>query len=449
MPNKEIIIKVSNDRIFLNPEIVVPIENTNIPVSNLSFKSYKDIYWKVEMVDYNNSNKCLRIKVTDFEVMDFIDFINQVQKKEVKALLFEKMDWKKLEPFLSSYRKNSLTDFVYNTVFVPISTSIRNPVKSNWPDLPIKKFPVIKQNKSYSESSSIPSLLPVTSKFDFAYTFDIAFDESTFILGHVTFIRKIERFDKDITFNISNIYILPEFDNIKNWFAKKLNIKKFKVSIKITISNGLITDTVALSEHIDQITPELIERIQYARTHVIGKTRRSRNTEKALYSFQELLEMSSKELGNLNIFNQTEADILQTLIDKDNVRNKKQIQYLAEDKQHTDRKIKFTLDSPFGFLFFVEGSKNNYYVWELLNSHATYIWSIEKNKESLEYQYDKIERAINSIKDIGRENYKIEYQKNKTQNIDLLFYSINHKDIDSQSTQGFEQWKSKIELCLI
>lgn len=149
-----------------------------------------------------------------------------------------------------------------------------------------------------------------------------------------------------------------------------------------------------------------------------------------------------------NVFNQTEKDILNFFLEKKGVRNKKQLAYLSGKKQSENHKLRYTLNPNFGFLFLVEGEKNNHFIWELLNSNATYIWSIEKSEREVELQFKRIEDIVNTVRTSGRENYKSAYRNNHQDN-DLVFRVISHENIDSNLIDEFPKWKNKLNEQLI
>ncbi|MGY6561707.1 MAG: hypothetical protein ACXITV_06340 [Luteibaculaceae bacterium] len=102
----------------------------------------------------------------------------------------------------------------------------------------------------------------------------------------------------------------------------------------------------------------------------------------------------------------------------------------------------------FGFLFFVEGERNNHFIWELLNSNATYIWSFEKYDGTLAQQLKKIEEIIGRIRTLGREKYKGAY-RNFQEDGDLVFRSIAHENINSDFVDDFPRWRSRLEQHLV
>jgi hypothetical protein len=427
----ELTIKVCNDRIFFNPRLFIPIQQTNIPKKHLTFRSHKAIYWKVEMLEYKSTDKSLKVKVKDYSTSDISKFDQQQPKKDVNQLLFEKFDWGKLEPTLISYQKVKLHEILFNIDASPFSKG----------DFPTTKIPksefAVNPPSVVADQEMEPKVVKVTEDFW------IQFTDAYFMLGYVTFKRRIKKIGKELDFKIPNEHILAEFENIKFWFAKKLKTKKFKAIVAVTLKGDEITETFATSKHIDQITPELIDSVKYQRTFALTKEPRVVNPDKSLFTAEEIFTQIDTEDIEGNVFKQSEEDILNFFLEKSDIRNKKQLAYLAGKKQTEKYKLRYTLNPNFGFLFIVEGVENNHFVWELLNSHATYIWSIEKQQTEIELQLKRVESIVNTVRTSGRENYKRAYRNNHQDN-DLVFRVIHHEDIASDLVDAFPKWKNKL-----
>src|SRR6185312_1925525 len=91
--------------------------------------------------------------------------------------------------------------------------------------------------------------------------FYVNFKDAHFMLGYVTFTKRIKEIDKKIDFQIFNDHILSEFENIKYWFSKKLKTKSFFVEVIVSTIDNQLNKAAATSKEIDQITPDLIESI--------------------------------------------------------------------------------------------------------------------------------------------------------------------------------------------
>ncbi|MBL7841804.1 MAG: hypothetical protein JNJ75_16785 [Cyclobacteriaceae bacterium] len=430
--DNQLTVKVSDKGIYFNPSLLISFQQTNIPKEHLTFRPNQDIFWIVEMLEYKSSDKCLKLKVNNYNTNDILSFNEQQPKKEVKKVLFEKLDWEKLEPLLSSYRKSGLRDVVFNIETSPFSKD----------DLPTNKlfksglpFPSSSVNRAQDIQ---PRVSIVTEKFS------LDFNDVCFMLGCVYFKRHIKKLRKEFEVRIYNEHILAEFEHIKIWFAKKLKIKKLKVTVVITLRHNEAPEVLATSAHIDQITPELIDSVKYQRTVALSKEPRVQNPDKSLFTIQEIFAQIDSGDSAGNVFSQSEEDILNFFIAKSGIRNGKQLVYLADKKQTENHKLHYTLHPNFGFLFLIEGTEYNHFVWELLNSHATYIWSIPRMQNEIELQYKRVESEINSIKISGRENYK-RANRDVHQEADLVFSVIKHQDIASGIVDAFEKWRSKLD----
>jgi hypothetical protein len=442
---KELIIKIDNQDIHLSPKLTVPVQHTNIPIEHCKFRSHEDIFWKVELIEYNSENKCWKMKVVDYFSNDIKNFDLQKSTKEVELIEFEKFDWLQFEQHLSNYQKIKLLDVLYNhdTDKFPLE----EPKQKVVPDFTVANFSnqIIEVNlpQALNDTTSFAQFerKPIieTHKVEFTVYFSDAF----FMLGYVTFSKNIKEVGDKVDFKIKNDYILAEFENIKPWFAKKLKIKKIKVNASITTTDGKVTEVTASSPQISMIDSELIDSIRYQRTIALTKSPRITETDKSLFTAEEIFrEMGTDNLEG-NVFSQNEQDILSFLLDNHKTRNRKQLEYLSGSKQAENSKLRFTLHPNFGFLFFIEGKENNHFVWELLNTHATYIWSIDKSEKEIELQYKRIEASVNIIRDNGREQYKRAYRKNHHDR-DLVFCVIEHDNITSNFVDGFVKWKYKL-----
>jgi hypothetical protein len=414
---KEIIIKIQNDRILFNPRLSIEIGQTSIPFEYLRFKTNEDIYWKVEIVEYNLTEKCLKVKIIDYQISDNADFKRQKTDKDIKRLVFiGKFDFPKLHPLLMSFTIGKLNEHIINfeKVFKPVQKPSIAPIKPH-----------------------VPIIREITDGFY------VNFKKAHFMLGYVTFTKRIKEIDKKIDFQIFNDHILSEFENIKYWFPKKLNTKSFFVKVIVSTIDNKLDKAAATSREIDQITPDLIEGIKYLRTIALTKESKNKDLDKSLFTAEDIFSQIDSNDIEGNVFKQSEQDILKILIEKNNVRNKKELAYLSGRKQSENYPIRYTLYPNFGFLFLVEGVENNHFIWELLNSHATYIWTFEKPSDNIKLQFKRIESIINTVRASGREKYKYAYT-NTGQDNDLVFKIIKHKHIGSDVVDEFPKWKDRI-----
>lgn len=436
MTNKEILLRMTNDKIWFNDTDFIEISCTDIPFQHLKFNSYRQIYWKVEMKEFDKSSNTLIVEIINYNYSDYSTFLSQKPKSEIKHLEFKTFNWKLLEPLLSSYQKIKFIHQLTNSNEKINENNSAEKIKIRTE----KKIPVINETSLIAENLYSKREPIVTT---FIEEFAVDFNDSVFMLGYVRFSRHIKKLNQTVEFKIINENILAEFDNIKYWFSKKLKIKKFKVRVTFTLKDNQLDEFFATSKDIDNIDQNLIEGIKVQRTLEITKSIRPQEVDKALFTSDDLYSLDNSNDLEGNVFKQTEKDILDMLMEKCNVRNKRELTYLSGSKQSLNYRIRFTNHPNFGFIFLAEGELNNHFIWELLNSHATYIWTIEKGKKEIDLQYKRIENIINTILACGREKYKRAY-KTTNQDNDLILNVIYHKDKGSQLIDEFPKWKHRI-----
>jgi hypothetical protein len=390
----------------------------------MTFKSKEDKYWSIELIQYVEDTKCFHVRILDYNAKNIDNFKRQTTNKKIESVVFENIDWQKLSPLLSTYSPE--VPFNLGSYEVP-------------EDIPII---ITKSNQSSLTFPKGPKTENLSVKFS------VKFQEAKFLDGSVTFKKHIKKIGTEIDFRIENIYLLEEFDNIKLWFSKKLKTKKFNVSSIIIVVDKKISNATASSPEIAMITPNIIESIKYDRTIALTKPPKTDNPQKSIYDTDDLFQLIDPDVRDGNVFNQTGPEIIKSLTQAENVRNRKQLEYLSDVKQTVNNKIQYTLHPLFGFIFLNETNLKYHFIWELLQTHATYIWSIDKEKKDINSLYAKIEEIINVIKIIGRDEYKKTYS---TKNIgyDFAFKAIEHQDITINLDDGFKKWKSKLDDLLV
>jgi len=276
--------------------------------------------------------------------------------------------------------------------------------------------------------------------------FWINFEDAKFMAGQIIFTKHIKQLNKSFEFKISNEHLLPAFENIKGWFSKKLKTKKFYVKAAFTLINGTVDNYTAESDEIKMINKDFIDSIKLIRTISICERPRL-TTNKALFTKDEIFSVLSEDGLEENIFNQTEKEIVDLLSNRFNIRNRPQLDFLSAEKQSESHPIKYTTHPNFGFLFTLIHDHNCYFIWELLNSHATYIWKMNTLTTHITDQIKQVEKEISLIKDLGREKYKKETLGKS--NDRFFFQVINHKKSHDSSTVVFDKWKNDLQKILI
>ena len=108
MADRTLLLQISDDRIFFNPALSMPLAQTNIPETDLRFKSNRVFYWRVRMERFDPEAKQLWVEVLEYNAAPGERFRQQKPKDDVRSLVFKELDWQFLEPQLSYYTKIKL-----------------------------------------------------------------------------------------------------------------------------------------------------------------------------------------------------------------------------------------------------------------------------------------------------------------------------------------------------
>lgn len=418
------VIAVSSMGVQLNPRLRIPFVQTNIPAEALSFHS-KPTYWLLKQMAFDPTRNLLRVEVLDYNT-DLIDtFLNQVPKKEIQSLHFAYLDWEPLQEQVFGFKKLALKKNPIIRGFSEPETETQTGFPGTFPE---NHLETQEQSSEDKEGHRI------------ALRFSKKLEALCFGLGSVSFKKHIPQLRKSLAFEIQNPHLLPEFDYIKPWFAKALKTKNVEIDILIRVSldNQILSQT-ATSETLDRIDGALIETVKFQRS--LGFTKKTLLTppDKSLFSAEDFFDKNQEEASGGNVFGQNPEDLMNDLLNAKDVRNKRNIQYLA-GLQSPSLPLKFTQHPDFGFLFFIEGQSQHHFAWELLDSHATYLWSFEKETSSIPQQYARIEAILSKLRIMKREPYKRAFNEGLIDS-DLVFFALHHSHKNSSLVDSFPKWR--------
>lgn len=445
------LIRISKNQIFLTPEMRLSLAQTSLKGTDISFRTFQDIYLEIEVIYYNKIDNSIEVRVVDYEPKNTEKFKEQVAKSQVSFIKFNTLIWKRIEPHLSSYTKSKLEreGIVYDDGSSFISAkhteTLLEALKrkaGKYAETSTQSFSEYKH--SYNETKPREPLIETVTENAKVY-----FKDADFNLGFVAFAYKSKQLNQTFNLKIENHFVLTEFNAIKSYFPKAFGGKKqFSINIIFTLTDKVVTDIVTTSIEIEGINENIIDSIKRERVANLTSTPLRKSVDKSLFTSDDIFDSFDDDLKDGNVFKQSEEDILNFLIETRNVRNAKHLQFLSGSKHSTKQKLRFTLKPLFGFLFFIEGETKNHFCWELLNSHATYLWSFDKIDTDIKFQFKRVEETINIIRDMGRETYKTDFKNNKIDN-DLSFCTIEHSNINSAFKEGFVEWQHRLKERLV
>ena len=431
---KHIILNISNKGIFYNEDDFIEWRNTNFPAKkSFTFNEREKIFWQVEMLRYNKKRFALEVIVSNYEARPLKDaFAIQKPKYPIRAIVFRDIDWQELLRTFSHYSPQDFEKLVDFDEVNKTRSLIDASTKGDQQDLD--------QAQSRGEFSG-GIFYSGSKKIDLKFKHPLM--KTKFKMGCVEVKKRIKEIDDTVTIVLLNSHIIPEFDHVKPYFSKVLGKKKIEVTGYLELDENNKIKINCKSKEIDLIDEEAITSVKSLHLKKAILSPKPIVVDKSLFTPEEYFDSEQDEvLGNISDKNNNE--ILQAILDLGEIRNRKQLIYLSGKLQSENTRLKFTLSPKFGFLFFVEGEEMDHFLWELLDSHATYIWSISKDAMPNEMKFRRLEREINFIRENGRMRYL-----NSEKSSDFIFNKVNHESSKTGVVDGFPKWKMRVNEKLI
>jgi len=415
----ELIIKVENDGIWFYAEAQTPYSATNLPKHCFRFKASQEIFWKIKLIAYDEGNNYQIVEVIDYFEEDHVaTWVQNKPQKKVNKYIFKKLDWSQFEKQINSYIRNKdLIALVSNMDTDQVS---HNP---SWGNAGVTRTP----SQSFLVHKQIaPKIIN--------NTFEIPFEKATFNNGNVsaTVVHDLESFD----IIIENDFLKSQFDYIKLWFRKKFNSPSFKVIVKGSILNGVFTQESVFSEDISKINEEFIEQ---CRIYQVEEFLKKSNEEfKPLTSISEIFNKPE----TAPIFRQetlNELEVINQILEIKKVRNEYQLAFLSGHNKVAAGKIMVSNSPTLGFVFCFQEENKTSFVWELLESNATYLWVFSKSNMAFSIMVETVQKEMSKIYKQGRVNYLNREANDEPFKFDRIFHTKANEPEDVKK-QGLELW---------
>jgi len=430
---KTLFLKIDNQGLHYNPQQYIAWADTNLPAGDFSFRTKDPIYWRCQMIAYQADQQTLLLEVVDYEVDYEVRFETQNPKSPVRRIELKPLREKTFKALLSYYKPESISRICASDQEVEESMPSRVTIDWGEPtaDYSTRIPPVV---------VAVEEAFKKTQDETIPLVFSTSIMEAQFGLGLVTVYAWCIELEEEVSLPVYNDFIIPEFDYIKPYFAKVLKQRKFAVSGEIVLEGGKIVSRSAKAPAIEKIDEDFLALVRAANLKALLQKPKVEVLDKSLFTADEMFNTFSEEKEDLgNVYGTPDEDLIKQIMELRKVRNVKQLHYLAGKLHDSDERIRFTLSPLFGFIFIVKGERSNHFIWELLNSHATYIWSYEQDGSTLERQFRALEKILQFIRTNGRQEYR---NNHHLMTEGFLFHPIRHRDANSKLVDGFPRWRN-------
>lgn len=429
-------VKLSKAGIFYNDREKFEWSESNFPdKKHFGIKPKMHLLWQVKQVEYDSKNQFLKVSPIDYRPSNSDAFHSQAPKKKVRQIVFEHVDWEKLEPLFYRYKRSAFDGLLLEPTEAKAEGESTEKRVTDRPGAFFKSEVLDHADTKSKESTEKEDLL----KRKVSRKYKVKLQDLKFKNGYVEYFAQI--FDHIHTnIRIYNDHLIEEFDHIKPYFSKTIG-KKYALIEGYFILRGFeVLEKHFHSTDLAGIDEESYTTIKNIVIHETPNKTIHGAIDKSLFTNEDLLDTThGDDIGNT--LKTTEAELFEQLIGEANVRNRKQLIYLAGKIHHPKIKLRFTLKPDFGFVFCHRGRRMIHFIWELLDSNATYLWSTDYDR-SEDQLLEEIEDIIGFIQNQGR---KIYLQSDKHDR--FVFQKIIHRTkgiIDS-----FPRWKQELNAGLI
>jgi hypothetical protein len=407
---KTITLRITNAGAAWNATELLGWTQTNLPHGNFSFSERQEVYWEAEMLGFDAKSGELRLRVIDYEA-DQEGFNPRLKPKQaLHKFSFLPLDEEAFKGQLSYYKAGALAEMLASN---PAHEKI-NPAPA-----------------AAAEKATAP-------KEERQVSFTIAILDLTFLNGGVKGEAELPGLMEPITFRIPNDHIVAEFDSIKPFFVKALKRQTAKVSATLVFFNGEPRLTKAASPQIARVDDSMLEIFRARSVRQLLSPDRIKTVDKSLFTPEDVFEsLDDDSLGKATLPHDG-MDLLAEILRHKSVRNARQLEFLSGRLHEAGRKLRYVLSPNFGFVFFATGQDAHHFILELLDSHATYIWSIPKGWGTMPEQYQAVEREIAAIGQMGRSQYR------RTLHFEHEFWFVVHENAERGLVDGFPRWKNRL-----
>jgi hypothetical protein len=248
------LMRLAGNKFRLNPTChPIPMEDTNLAAGKINFGD-TDTFWEIELSadSYNKSTRTHRITIIHFHAkFDEQRFKSQALFDNILKLEFTPINWIQLEPFVKSHVKSAL---VKSHVIKDYSSPLP-PTKSA-----LSRYGFNIQHHTPPKTKIY--LQPSKAIQTHSKNFHIAFEDVAIIDGGLIFTASTEWAPEPLQFTIFNIHLRSQLQSLKPKLVRALGGNPdFVATLRVDMANGAITESSAISAHINRIDEHLVFRV--------------------------------------------------------------------------------------------------------------------------------------------------------------------------------------------
>lgn len=386
---------------------------TNLPKPAFTLRRGDDVYWVCAQTAYAAASRTLSLRVVNYDA-EAVDFDPTLRPKApVERVIFAPLDEQAFLSQLSYYRRGELRDFLATDA---------EAFESATSELPEKRE---------AEARPPSSGRPVHFRYPLA--------DLEFLAGAAAGRVELPGVAEAVDFRVRNPHIIPEFRHVRGYLIKRLGRKTAEVRGELRFGgDGTVELHAAHSPQIAAINDQLLAVMRTRGLRDLLNLPPERVVDKSLFTPDELFDsLDDDHLGKATLPDDGQA-LLDAILSERHVRNARHLRFLAGELHLAEAPLRFVLSPSFGFVFLARGREGHHFILELLDSHATYVWSLPRADGTLAEQYRRIEKELAILREIGREGYR------RAGTFGAEFWFLVHASAQSGVVDGFPRWRNRL-----
>ena len=407
---RTIVCRVDNTGVHFSNTLCLPWARTNLPAGAFRLPEHRPIYWELAMQSFEA--KTLFVVVADYEAAPNSFDPDRQARSELMALHFLPLDGTRLRAQLTYYEIARLARHLL-------------------PEEPLGSEP--------EAAPKVPLQGVKEDAFRRPVRFSVPLLDLNLRNGYATGSVELPAVPDALDFTIRNDRLLQEFDAIKAFFVRRLKRSTVRVSATLRHDDdrGFFLEG-ASSPDMDRIDDAMIQILRTRSLRDLLNGTSVRSVDKQLFTPEDLFEsLEDERLGRATLPDEG-LDLLNAILEARQVRNARQLSFLAGQLQAAGEPMRFVLRPQFGFVFLARGQDANHYILELLNSNATYGWSLPAGPKTAAEELQTIETELGKVADLGRQQYR------RLLHFEQPFWYIVHEQSEAGVVDGFARWRNRV-----
>ena len=392
-----IIVLIKDNSIHFSKNSSITISSTNLPHEDIQLSS-RDIYWELKLEQYDHDTGKLDVFINNYDVDAPFSWVGRTPKYKIELLHFLELNWEELEQHLVYYNQAA------------------------------KKQ--LECNKSSANTN-------IVSEAHLLHTVRIS--DLRIHNGYIIYQKKVSWAKEEVTFRINHGDMFEQLNFITPYFAKVIGKKTIDVNVTVGRQSEETIYLKTQSADLDKINTDTLYIIKHRQLADFKKALKKENGDNVMLTPEALQDLIN-DFGNIDSI---ERQLLFSILEKNKINNASQLLYLSEIISIEARLI-LTTQPQFGFIFTFIGDDFMHFIWELTNSHATYVWSLN-NTKSVRENIKILEQEFTIITKQGRSFYRHSFEAQD----DLFFHALNHKRSRDPMIDHFTYWKDRLEQLLV